>query len=153
MNTCTFHSHKQELTNMEHSPTQITVSLSKKLKISYHTHVVFKLSNTICMDQATQRNERILKSAWFHLVHLSPLPQKKHFSFRIETILDTVMLVRDLPTRSRKRLGCDVLGTFATHAGLICHLPVLLYVHRDHKHYWGRGAQDVHLHFHTAPEL
>ena len=30
---------------------------------------------------------------------------------------------------------------------------VLLYIHRDHKDYEGRGAQDVHLDFHTAPEL
>ena len=30
---------------------------------------------------------------------------------------------------------------------------VLLYVHRDHKDYQGRGAQDGHLDFHTAPEL
>ena len=30
---------------------------------------------------------------------------------------------------------------------------VLLYVHRDHKDYYGRGAQDGHLDFHTAPEL
>ena len=27
---------------------------------------------------------------------------------------------------------------------------MLLYVHRDRNDYWGRGAQDVHLHFHTA---
>ena len=30
---------------------------------------------------------------------------------------------------------------------------VLLYVHRDHKDCKGRRAQDVHLVFHTAPEL
>ena len=30
---------------------------------------------------------------------------------------------------------------------------VVSYVHRDHKDYWGRGAQDGHLDFHTAPEL
>ena len=30
---------------------------------------------------------------------------------------------------------------------------VLLYVLRDHKDYQGRGAQDSHLDFHTAPEL
>ena len=30
---------------------------------------------------------------------------------------------------------------------------LLLCVHRDHKVYWGRGAQDGHLDFHTAPEL
>ena len=32
---------------------------------------------------------------------------------------------------------------------------VLFYVHMDHKHYQGRGAEDGHLHFHfyTAPEL
>ena len=30
---------------------------------------------------------------------------------------------------------------------------MLLYVHRDHNNYKGRGAQDVHLDFHTAPEL
>ena len=29
----------------------------------------------------------------------------------------------------------------------------LLYVHRDHKDYLGRGAQDGHLDCHTAPEL
>ena len=30
---------------------------------------------------------------------------------------------------------------------------MLLYVHRDDKDYQGRGAQDGHLDFHTAPEL
>ena len=30
---------------------------------------------------------------------------------------------------------------------------VLLYVHRDRTDCSGRGAQDGHLHFHTAPEL
>ena len=30
---------------------------------------------------------------------------------------------------------------------------VVLYVHRDHKDYQGRGAQDVHLDLHTAPQL
>ena len=30
---------------------------------------------------------------------------------------------------------------------------MLLYVHRNHKAYSGRGAQDGHLDFHTAPEL
>ena len=31
---------------------------------------------------------------------------------------------------------------------------MLIYVHRDHiKDYSGRGAQDGHLHLHTAPEL
>ena len=30
---------------------------------------------------------------------------------------------------------------------------ILLYVHRGHKDYQGRGAQDSHLDFHTAPEL
>ena len=30
---------------------------------------------------------------------------------------------------------------------------MLLYVHRDHKDFWGRGAQDGHLDFHTVPEL
>ena len=29
---------------------------------------------------------------------------------------------------------------------------MLLYVHRDHKDYKGREAQDGHLDFHTAPE-
>ena len=31
---------------------------------------------------------------------------------------------------------------------------MLLYVHRDRKdYYWGLGAQDDHLDFHTAPEI
>ena len=30
---------------------------------------------------------------------------------------------------------------------------VLLYIDRNHQAYWGRGAQDSHLDFHTAPEL
>ena len=30
---------------------------------------------------------------------------------------------------------------------------VLLYVHRDRTDYQGRGAQDGHLDFHTAPEI
>ena len=29
---------------------------------------------------------------------------------------------------------------------------MLLYVHRDHKDYYGRGAQDVHFDIHTADE-
>ena len=29
----------------------------------------------------------------------------------------------------------------------------MLYIHRNHEAYWGRGAQDGHLDFHTAPEL
>ena len=95
----------------------------------------------------------VFSSAGFHLVHLSPLSQKKHFSFPVETLLGTVMLVRDLPTKSRKRLGCDILGTFPTHAGLFRLLLMTLYVHRDDKDYWGRGAQGVHLDLHTAPEL
>ena len=34
-----------------------------------------------------------------------------------------------------------------------CSSSVLLYVHRKHKAYSGRLAQDGHLVFHTAPEL
>ena len=30
---------------------------------------------------------------------------------------------------------------------------MLLYIHRAHKDYSGQGTQDVHLHFHTAPEF
>ena len=30
---------------------------------------------------------------------------------------------------------------------------MVLHVHIDHKDYWGRRAQDVHFHFHTAPGL
>ena len=30
---------------------------------------------------------------------------------------------------------------------------MILYVHRDHTDYEGRRAQDVHIDFHTAPEL
>ena len=30
---------------------------------------------------------------------------------------------------------------------------MLLYIHRDQKDCWGRGAQDYHLDFHTASEL
>ena len=32
-------------------------------------------------------------------------------------------------------------------------LEMLLCVHRDHKDYLGRGAQDDHLDLHTATEL
>ena len=32
-------------------------------------------------------------------------------------------------------------------------VSVLLYVHRNHQAYYGRGAQDGHLDIHTAPEL
>ena len=32
-----------------------------------------------------------------------------------------------------------------------CSSSLWLYVHRDHKDYWGRGAQDGPLDFHTAP--
>ena len=34
-----------------------------------------------------------------------------------------------------------------------CQGFAVAYVHKDHKDYYGRGAQDVYLHFHTAPEL
>ena len=30
---------------------------------------------------------------------------------------------------------------------------MLLYIHRGHTDYWGRGAEDGHRDFHTAPEL
>ena len=33
------------------------------------------------------------------------------------------------------------------------YVSVSLYVHRNRKAYLGRGGQDGHLHFHTAPEL
>ena len=36
--------------------------------------------------------------------------------------------------------------------GLIL-LQTLLYIHKDHKEYWGQGAQDGHLDFHTASKL
>ena len=36
---------------------------------------------------------------------------------------------------------------------LLLLLQMLLYARRDHKTYQGRGAQDGHLDFHTAPEL
>ena len=29
---------------------------------------------------------------------------------------------------------------------------LLLYIHRDHKDYWGQGAQGIRLDFHAAPE-
>ena len=32
-------------------------------------------------------------------------------------------------------------------------VEVLLYVHKNHQAYLGRGDQDGHLDFHTAPEL
>ena len=32
-------------------------------------------------------------------------------------------------------------------------MQILVHVHRNQKDYLGRGAQDVHLDFHTAPEL
>ena len=36
---------------------------------------------------------------------------------------------------------------------VLCSSSILLYVHRDHKDDWGRGAQDGHLDFHAAPEF
>ena len=30
---------------------------------------------------------------------------------------------------------------------------MVLYVHKKHKAYWGRGAENDYLDFHTAPEL
>ena len=32
-------------------------------------------------------------------------------------------------------------------------VSMLLDIHRDHKDYYGQGAQGGHLNFHTAPEL
>jgi len=32
-------------------------------------------------------------------------------------------------------------------------LKIFSFFYRDHNNYKGRGAQDVHLDFHTAPEL
>ena len=37
--------------------------------------------------------------------------------------------------------------------GLIHVDSMLLYVHRHHEAYYGRGAQDGHFDFHAAPEL
>ena len=51
----------------------------------------------------------------------------------------------------RRRMDCGGLRLAAARNQ--CSSPVLLYVHRDHKDYSGRGAQDGHLDFHTAPEL
>ena len=36
---------------------------------------------------------------------------------------------------------------------IISHRSAMLQVHRNRTDYWGRGAQDGHLDFHTAPEL
>ena len=36
---------------------------------------------------------------------------------------------------------------------LLLLLQMLLYAHSDHKSYQGRAAQDIHLDFHTVPEL
>ena len=44
-----------------------------------------------------------------------------------------------------------VTATIVCQCKFTC--SMLLYVRRDHKDYQGRGAQDGHLDFHTAPEL
>ena len=43
--------------------------------------------------------------------------------------------------------------TKQTKKRVLTRVRVQCYVHRDHKDYWGRGAHDGHLDFHTAPEL
>ena len=44
-------------------------------------------------------------------------------------------------------------GFDAVQSEFVSSGSLLLYIHRDHKDCWGRGAQDGHLVFHTAPEL
>ena len=55
--------------------------------------------------------------------------------------------------RDRIRDGVTCTSTSHFHAASELCSSVLLYVHRDPTDYLGRGAQDVHLDFHTAPEL
>ena len=56
--------------------------------------------------------------------------------------------VRDGEPRTATSTFTQLLSSEPTHSS-----PMLLYVHRDHKDYYGRVAQDGHLDFHTAPEL
>ena len=55
--------------------------------------------------------------------------------------------------RAEKGWVVTFWGLFLHMLGLFRLLLMTLYVHRDDKDYWGRGAQGVHLDLHTAPEL
>ena len=57
-----------------------------------------------------------------------------------------------LGLRDWEEPGCP-RGTYENAEGLPSSSSVLLYVHRDHKDYYGRWAKDVHLDFLIAPEL
>ena len=64
------------------------------------------------------------------------------------TPTETVRAIMDGEPRTSTSTFTQLLSS-----NLGCSSSVLLYVHRDHKDCQGRGAQDVHLDFHTAPEL
>ena len=68
----------------------------------------------------------------------------------VSTIIDAEAAARTTMNARRNGRRSERLMVLPATAQLS---SVLLYVHRDHKDYQGRGAQDVHLDFHTAPEL
>ena len=62
------------------------------------------------------------------------------------TSTETVWTIRDGELRTSTSTYTQLLSS--NEEGL-----VVLYVHRDRTEHQGRGAQDVHLDFHTASEL
>ena len=67
---------------------------------------------------------------------------------RCITPTETIRVIRDGEPRT-------ATSTFTQlpSSDVYCSSSMLLYVHRDHKDYKGRGAQDGHLDLHTAPRL
>ena len=56
-------------------------------------------------------------------------------------------------SRCATGMGAGTSCYVADYGADILLLQMSLHVHRSHKAYYGRGAQDGHLDFHTAPEL
>ena len=73
------------------------------------------------------------------------------FSVALCPHAETVRTIRDGETRTATSTFTQLLSSDPTLLLLL--LQKLFYVHRDRKNYWGRGDQDGHLDFHTAPEL
>ena len=70
------------------------------------------------------------------------------------TFINTCRWLSRTSTRSKSINTCRRLSrTYTRNDVAVRFSSVLLYVHRDHKDYKGRGAQDGHLDFHTAPEF
>ena len=60
---------------------------------------------------------------------------------------ETIRTIRDEEPRTATWTFTQLLSSDSVTCS------TLLHVHRDHKDCYGRGAQDGHLDFHTAPEL